>query len=212
MNLLGLVQLCESAPPGGYSYSLGIEQMARAGTLTSADQLVNLVKGVLHASIGPADGVASGIAFRAARQGNFDRLPAVCAAMSSDRVPMSMRLASLQMGQHLWGISRGWDWASGLHQQLDGLAAGADMHHAVAFGTLVSETTSSQLRAIATYLFNTARSIVLAAVRTIPLDETTGQRVLSSVQPAITELAAACVDKEPTDILALAAPRAEFPL
>ena len=86
------------------------------------------------------------------------------------------------------------------------------MHHAVAFGTLVSETTSSQLRAIATYLFNTARSIVLAAVRAIPLDETTGQRVLSSVQPTITELAAACVDKEPADILALATPRTEFPL
>ena len=122
VNVLGLVPTFARSwlPPGGYSYSFGIEQMARTGTLTSADQLIALVKGVLHARIGPADGVASGIAFRAARQGDFDRLPAICAAMSSNRVPVSMRLASLQMGQHLWGISRGWQWAAGMHQQLDG--------------------------------------------------------------------------------------------
>jgi urease accessory protein len=213
VNVLGLVQLCQSAPPGGYGYSFGIEQMARAGKITSADQLTHLLPGVLMASIGPADGVASGIAFRAARQGAFDMLPSVSNAMSSDRVPRSMQLASLQMGQHLWGVSRGWGWATGVHQQLDDLATHTDMHHAVAFGTLVSETTSSQLRAIATYLFNTARSIVLAAIHAIPLDEEVGQRVLSSVQPTITELAAACVDKDPRDIVALGGgAQSELPL
>jgi urease accessory protein len=206
MNVLGLVQLTQAAQPaGGYGYSFGIEQMAKAGRLTSPDQLTTLVKGVLLASIGPADGIASGIAFSAARSGDFDQLPEVCADMSSDSVPVSMRLASLQMGQRLWGLSRGWDWASGVHQQFDDLATRTDLHHAVAFGTLVSETTSSQIRAIATYLLNTARGIILAAVRAIPLDEVTGQRVLSSVQPTISDLAAACADKSPGDIVALGA-------
>jgi urease accessory protein len=201
---MGMVQLCETAPPaGGYSYSFGIEQMARSGRLSSPDQLAMLVKGVLLSSVGPADGVASGIAFRAARHGAFDRLPEVCSVMSSDRVPVSMRLASLQMGQRLWGISRGWDWATGVHQQLDPLAARTDLHHAVAFGALVSETTSSQVRAIATYLLNVARGLVMAAVHGIPLDEATGQRVLSSVQPTITELAEACADKDADAIVSL---------
>lgn len=204
MNVLGLVQLTQAAQPaGGYSYSFGIEQMARTGRLTSPDQLATLVKGVLLASIGPADGVASGIAFRAARAGAFDRLPPVCSVLSSNRVPVPMRLASLQMGQRLWGLSRTWDWASGVHQQFDELASHTDLHHAVAFGALVSETTTSQVRAIATYLLNTARSIILAAVHAIPLDEVVGQRVLSSVQPTITDLAAACADKSPDDIVAL---------
>jgi urease accessory protein len=204
MNVLGLVQLTQTAQPaGGYSYSFGIEELARAGRITSPDQLGALVRGVLLTSIGPADGVASGIAFRAARSGAYDRLPELCSIMSSDRVPVPMRLASLQMGQRLWGLSRGWDWATGVHQQFDEMATHTDLHHAVAFGTLVSETTSSQVRAIATYLLNTARSIILAAVRAIPLDEVIGQRVLSSVQPTITDLAAACADKSPDDIVAL---------
>ncbi len=104
------------------------------------------------------------------------------------------------MGRRLWGISRGWDWASGVHQQFDGVAEKIELHHAVAFGALVSETTSSQVRGIATYLFQIARNIVLAAVRAIPLDEITGQRLLSEMQPPIAQLAASCADRSTDDI------------
>jgi len=201
MNVLGLVQLCEVAQPvGGYSHSLGIERMAREGRLKSPEELLSFVRSVLQAGIGPADGVASGIAFRAARTGTLDSIPEVCAAMSSERVPMEMRLASVQMGQRLWAVSRTWGWAEPIHAQLDELAVRTDLHHAVAFGALVSETTSSQVRAIATYLFNTAKSIIMAAVSAIPLDETSGQHVLSDVQPTIAQLAAMYADKGMGDI------------
>jgi urease accessory protein len=201
VNVFGLVQLCEAAQPaGGYSHSFGVEQLVRSGSLRSARQLQKLVTGVLEDAIGPADGVASGIAFRAARGGAFERIPEVCAVMSSPRMPEEMRLASLQMGERLWVMSRGWNWAASVHDQLDELARRNDLHHAVAFGILVSETTSNQVRAIATYLYNTAKNIVLAAVHGIPLAESEGMRVLSDVQPRIAELAAACADKEPADI------------
>jgi urease accessory protein len=198
---MGLVQLCEAAQPvGGYSHSFGIERMVRGGQLRSADQLATVVTQVLEAAIGPADGVASGITFRAARGGEFERIPEVCAVMSSGRLPTEMQLASLQMGERLWVMSRGWNWTGGLHRQVDDLARRNDLHHAVAFGLLVSETTSSQVRAIATYLYNTARNIISAAVRAIPLAESEGMHVLSDVQPRIAELAARCVDKQPVDI------------
>jgi urease accessory protein len=202
MNVFGLVQLCDAAQPvGGYSHSFGIEQMARQGRLRSPDDLLSVVQSLLHAAIAPADGIASGIAFRAARKGNLADIPAVCAAMSSERLPVEMRLASLQMGNRLWSLSRTWPWAEPVHQQLDELATHTDLHHAVAFGALVSETTSSQIRAIATYLFNTAKGIIMAAVRAIPLDESLGQHILSNVQPTIAELAAAYADKGLDDIV-----------
>ena len=49
----------------------------------------------------------------------------------------------------LWGMSRTWEWASGIHQQVDPIANETDLHHAVAFGALVSEATNNQVRAIA---------------------------------------------------------------
>jgi urease accessory protein UreF len=204
MNVLGLVQLCESVGPmGGYREFLELERSARMGAIRSGDDLREFVGTALRAGIGPADGVASGIAFRAARNGSIEPLPAVCAALSSERVPAEKRWASVQMGHHLWAQSRAWGWTEGVHQQLDALALRNDLHHAVAFGALVSETTSSQIRAIATYLFNMAKTLVMAGVRLIPLDEAAGQQVLSSVQGEIATLAAGYVDKGPGDILVI---------
>ncbi len=204
MNLLGFVQLAEAIPPfGGYSYCFGIETMAQRHELSTAQQLQTLLKVVLHAAIGPADGVASGISFRGARAGDLSEIPDVCHVMSSDRLPLEMRLASLQMGRRLWEKSRQWEWAQCVHEQLDPLASKNDLHHAVAFGALISEATSSEVRAIAAYLFNIAKSMLTAAVQTIPLDEATGQRLLSEVQPTIAELATQCAAKHARDIVAL---------
>ncbi len=200
MNVMGLIQLCAYDQPGGYCQPAGVESLIQEGRVRSPEALENLVLSVLKSRIAPADGIASGIAFRAARGGMLDPLPEISAALSSGRLPADMREVSVQMGRHLWGVSRYWDWASAVHLQCDPVAEKIDLHHAVAFGALISETTSSQVRAIATYLFQTARSIVFAAVRAIPLDEIAGQRVLSDMQPAIAQLAAACADRTPHDI------------
>jgi len=206
MNVFGLVQLSQATQQfNTYSYSFGIETLARRHQLSTADQLLALLTGLLHAALGPADGVASGISFRAARTGNFAEVPDVCRAMSSDRLPVNMRLASMAMGNRLWEVSRQWDWAGPVHEQLDPVARDLDMHHAVAFGALVSETTSQQVRAIAAYLFNMASSIVAAAVRLVPLEESVGNHVLATMQPTIAQLAGQFADKHPGDIIALGA-------
>jgi urease accessory protein UreF len=197
LNVLGLVQLCQSTGPG--SYTFGIERLTR-GRPISPEELTELIKALLLHDVAPTDGVASGIAFRAARHGEYEQLPSICDALNTSHLPDPVRLESIQTGQRLWGISRSWDWATSVHDQLDPLAERTHLHHAVAFGALVSETTSSEARAIATYLFSTARGIVLTAIRAIPLDEAAGQRVLSEVQSAIAEMAGRFVERRPTDI------------
>ena len=191
MNVLGLVQLCQSAPPGSYS----LEQLAATPPHTAAE-LTELVRDFLQRSIAPTAGLASGMAFRAARQGDYERLPHVCETLDHSVLTDPLRDSSLQMGRRLWGLSRAWEWAAGVHEQLDDFAQRAPLHHAVAFGALVSETTNSETRAIATYLFSTARGIVLTAIRAIPLDEAAGQRVLSDIQDSIAHIAAQYVARD----------------
>ncbi len=91
MNVFGLMQLCETAGTvGGYGDYFDIEQRVRHGELRSPSELVGFVETALGAAIGPADGVASGIAFRAARHGVIGEIPEVCAALSSERVPLEI--------------------------------------------------------------------------------------------------------------------------
>jgi len=192
VNVLGLVQLCQSTGPGAYTF--GIERLTR-GKPTTPEELAELVKSVLVHDVAPTDGVATGVAFRAARFSEFERLPDVCQALNTTHLPDMMRLESIHTGRRLWGVSRAWEWASAVHDQLDAMADRTDLHHAVAFGTLVSEATASEARAIASYLFTTARGIVLTAVRAIPLTESAGQYVLSEIQGTIAEIAAKCVER-----------------
>jgi urease accessory protein len=202
MNVAGIVQLCQSSYPENYFAALGLATVvASPGRPRTAQDLAALVESALHNAIGPTDGIAAGIAFRATRVGDLAALPEVAHTLS--RLPGNTRHASLQMGHRLWGLSRHWPWALPVHQQVDPLTSPATLHHALAFGTLASETTSSQVRAIATCLFNIARNIILAACRAIPLPEAEGERVLSGIQPSITQLATRCADKGPADIVIL---------
>ncbi len=154
---------------------------------------------MLKGTLGPTEGIAAGIAFRAARSGSLEILPQVGLAL--DQMPAAARRASVQTGEYLWGLSRRWPWTVPIHQQVDPLTPRTDLHHAIAFGTLASETTSSQLRAIATCLFNTARNIIMAACHAIPLPESEGQRVLAGIQPAITTLATQYADRSAAEIV-----------
>jgi len=204
LNVLGLMQLVESAPnAGGYPDCFQISNLVRQGYLRNADQVLQLLNVALHQSIGPAEGVAAGAAFRVARHGVLDQLPKVSSVLSNHQLPEDIRKASLQMGAHLWELSRRWEWAQSLHYEVDPMASEGGIHNAIAFGVLVSEATAQQVRAIAMYLFRAARMIIKSAVQSIPLDESVGQHLLSSLSPMISELAQVYADRPIDQVMAL---------
>lgn len=205
MNVLGLMQLVDSAPAvGGYADCFQVHVLARRGLLHSEEQILQLLDASLKSSIGPSDGVAVGWAFKAARQGDLADLPELASRLSGPDVPADIRMASLEMGTHLWEVSRHWDWAQAMHGQVEDLAASTHLHHAMVFGTLVSETTAQEVRAIALCLFSAAKAIIRAAVAAIPLDETVVLKLLSRLQPEISKLAYQYAACRPESIHAIA--------
>lgn len=204
MNVLGLMQLVDSAPSiGGYADCFQVNGLARRGLLSSEERIVQLLNASLQSSIGPTDGVAVGWAFKAARHGDLGELPQLASHLSGPEVPADIRAASLEMGTHLWEISRRWDWAQAMHGQVDALAPRTNLHHAMAFGALVSETTAQEIRAIAMCLFSAAKAIIRAAVAAVPLDEAVVLKLLSQLQPEISDLACQCAACRPESIHAL---------
>jgi urease accessory protein UreF len=204
LNVLGLVQLIESVPTaGGYSDCFQIPSLVRGGYLRDSDQVLHLLNLALQESIGPAEGVVAGAAFRAARRCELGQLSRLSSALSNHQLPAEIRTASLQMGTHLWELSRRWEWAQSIHGQINPLADEGGIHNAIAFGILVSETTAQQVRAIAMCLFRAARTIISSAVQAIPLDEKDGNRLLSTLGPMISELARNYADRPLDRIMAL---------
>ena len=94
MNVLGLIQLCQSTQPGRYSF--GIEELAARERPTTPEHLAELVTSVLQTDVARADGIASGVAFRAARRCQYEALVPVCRALSNSHVPDPIRHESIQ--------------------------------------------------------------------------------------------------------------------
>ncbi|NNM86016.1 MAG: hypothetical protein HKL96_09720 [Phycisphaerales bacterium] len=204
MNVLGLVQLVDApSAGGGYPFCFGIERRAACGDLSRPSDVLNLVQRLLKLFIGPCDGIAAGCAFRAARSSEFQGLGELCQKLSAASPP-AMSLASLHMGRRLWELSRRWDWSHPVHDQLDPMAACVDLHHAVAFGSLVSETTANPVRAVAACLLQAARGIINTAVAAASFDDSIGRQLLWEVQPAISDIARQYAECSPHDIATLA--------
>ena len=205
MNVLGLIQLVDAPSAGdGYPFCFGIERRAACGALSRPTDVLNLAQRLLALFIGPCDGIAAGCAFRAARSSEFQSLGELCRTLSTASPP-AMRLASLHTGRRLWELSRRWDWTRAVHHQFDPMADAVDLHHAVAFGSLVSETTANPVRAVAACLLQAARGIINTAVAAAGFDDAIGRQLLCDVQPAITDIARQYADCSPRDIAALGA-------
>ncbi len=189
MNLSGLLQLVEpSAAESGYrTYFLHFAD-ERPSAMHSPDEFGAILFYILSDVIGPSEGVAAGIAFRAARSGDTAPFQELMQVLSREKLPADLCSTSLRTGTALWQQSRRWNWTAGIHEQFDPIST-PWVHHAPAFGALVSETTANEIRAIATYLFRTAKLLLCAAPSEIKPDDSTAQHILSQCQESITVLA-----------------------
>ncbi len=204
MNLAGMLQLvAPSTAESGYAtYFTRLE----SDWITSPHSL-DMVRGgmtaILKNVIGPSEGIAAGIAFRAARAGDIAPFRELMQLLSTKKLPTDLCAASLRTGTALWEQSRRWEWTSAVHAQLDPLTLPA-VHHAAAFGALVSETTANEIRAVATYLYRAAQLLIRDAATGLQLDDTNVQHLLCDCQEQITVLAQRFTGCTPADIATIA--------
>ena len=189
MNLTGLLQLVEpTCTDSDYATYFGLLEPHSHRPVHSLEELHNAMTALLADVIGPTEGVAAGIAFRAMRAGEIKPFQELIEVLSNGRLPTDMCATSLRAGTALWERSRRWQWATPMHEQLDSLTAPA-VHHAAAFGALASETTANELRAIATYLYRSTRLLISASSVGLQIDETTARHLLTDCQENITTMA-----------------------
>ncbi len=192
MNILPMVQLLDSTPEaGGYAECFQLEHLIAVGKLSQADQVENFIIRALKTAIGPLEGFATGAVFEASRRGNFSALPALARELCTSHAPESLQRASLNTGRQIWETSRRWTWAVSIHDQLDEVTELTGHFYAVVFGALISDATAQRARAVAACLLSTVRSLVFCAARYLPMDAIQSQRMVSDIQPTISQLALA---------------------
>ena len=199
---LWLLQLADSALPiGSYSHSWGLETAVQDASLTTAAQLVDRLRGLLHQAIAPQEGAACVLAHRYYRQDNSTAFIQLQLELTATRWSSEPLKASLDLGLRL---NR---WA----QTTWGLACPETnaIHHCAAFGWLCAAAGLSEKDTVRAYLLGAIGNLVSAAVRLVPLGHSQGQQVLAQLHEEIAIVIPQCIKVSGPEYLQAFAPLQE---
>jgi len=190
-SLLQLIWLASPAlPVGGFSYSEGLEALISReqeapesiANTASAEWISNWLCDQLQLTLARGDLAVMVQAIPAWRAGQLMRVSQLNDWLLQTRETSELRAQAEQMGRSLCSWLR--------HH--DGVDAAQLAHceqlpptYPVAFALAASQTEASVRDCLLTYAFGWAENMVQAAIKSVPLGQTTGQRILARVSQAI---------------------------
>lgn len=196
-SLLQLIWLASPAlPVGGFSYSEGLEAgVDRAGVATetiASDWLVDQ----LHLTLARGDLAVVAKAIPAWRRSDLQRLGELNAWVLHTRETSELRLQTEQMGQSLLLWLR--NQATAGQPQLDACTQ-MPPTYPVTFALAASATQASVRDCLLAFAFGWAENMVQAAVKSVPLGQNAGQRILARLAdeiPSAVDCAMRLMDSE----------------
>lgn len=183
-RLLAVQMLSPAFPTGAFAYSQGLEWAMAEGTVRDADSLGDWMRAVLQHGAGWSDAVLLSLALRPGADHAELSQMAEALCLSSERLTETREqgAAFARTAAALTGAD----------------AAPAPLP--VAIGRACAPLGLPPAEVIALFLHAAALNLTLAAVRFVPLGQSTGQRVLSDLAPLIARLAARAADATEDDL------------
>ena len=196
--LLHLLQLASpSLPVGAYSYSQGLETAIERGRVRCADSAARYLESQLADVLGPWDGAVFWRLLAACAGGTDAAFEQWNARYLASRESAELRAETVQMGFSLRRLL--------MELELAPHAAMRDTCLPAALAQAVHALGVPHEEALLAMLFSWAENQVLVCVKSIPLGQVAGQRLLLRMRPAI-EQAAAQARALPDDELSSWAP------
>lgn len=196
-SLIQLIWLASPAlPVGGFSYSEGLEvAVERAGVVTE-DAAKNWLTDQLNLTLARGDLPVIAQAIPAFRRCDLVRVRQLNDWVLHTRETSELRLQAEQMGRSLLDWLRNHDGANTEH-----INAYAQMQptYPVAFALAVSQTVADVRDCLLAYAFGWAENMMQAALKSVPLGQSSGQRILAALSreiPTAVEAAMRLLDSE----------------
>ena len=184
---LQLMQLASPAlPVGGFSYSEGLEAAVESGQVTNEAQARDWLLDQLPLAFGRADLPACASAMQAWRDGDSARIQALNDWVLTTRETREFRLQTEQMGRSLLAWLNNKQPTATSPAELAALAALQPAPSwPIAFALAAVQTGAPPREALLAHAFGWAENMVGAAIKSVPLGQSAGQRMLEALSAAI---------------------------
>jgi urease accessory protein len=209
MNLRLLQLASPSLPVGAYSYSQGLEAAVESGLIRDSASARAWIGDVLSLSLASFEAPIVLRAMAAWAAGDADGAARWNGEFVAARETAELRAETLQMGYSLRNLLRD------LGEDIAALEAIAELSYPVAYASAAVAWKLEPREALEAYLFAWIENQMLAALKSVPLGQTDGQRMLLALAdavPAAIEHASRLQDEDLTNFapgLALASSRHE---
>lgn len=178
-SLLQLIWLASPAlPVGGFSYSEGLEAAVEHGLVDSEASAALWLVDQLHTTLSRGELAVVAEAARAWRAHDQDRIQQLNDWMLQTRETSEMRQQTEQMGRSLVEWLKSIDPATAVR-------ATQPLTYPVAFALAVASGQASDRDALLTFAFGWAENMMQAAIKSVPLGQASGQRILQQLAAEI---------------------------
>lgn len=182
-SLIQLIWLASPAlPVGGFSYSEGLESAVESAGVTSEDAAAGWISDQLHLTLARGDLAVMAQAIPAWRAGDLERIKQLNDWVLQTRETSELRAQTEQMGRSLIEWLRNHDGANAAHIQA---CAALPPTYPVAFALAASQTAADARDCLLAYAFGWAENMMQAALKSVPLGQSAGQRILARLSREI---------------------------
>ncbi|MBC7435082.1 MAG: urease accessory protein UreF [Bdellovibrionales bacterium] len=195
-SLIQLIWLASPAlPVGGFSYSEALEAAVDRAGVTTETAAADWLADQLHIALARSDLAVAAQAIQAWRNADLARIETLNTWVLQTRETSELRLQTTQMGRSLALWMRNHD----LLQDQVSWFADKDPTYPVAFALAASQTQAPVRDCLIAFAFGWAENMMQAALKAVPLGQSSGQRILARLAadiPAAVDQAMALNDDD----------------
>lgn len=193
-QLTTLFQLASPAlPVGGFSYSQGLEAAVAESLVSNESDAQAWISGILTGPFASAEGALWVVLHRAWQSGDLEQVKHWNHWFWASRETHEFRMETEQMGWSLVKLAQQLCW--GDPAELDVLASIRPVTYPCAHAYACSKQGVDEVSGLTAYVFSWLENQVMAAMKSIPLGQVSGQKILQQAAALIPSVIATCLDR-----------------
>ncbi len=177
-------------PIGGYSHSYGLETYIQKGIVHDEDSAEEFIHRRLEYNFLYNEFLAARLGWEYAVSGDLTAISRLEEIMEAGKIPRETREASRKLGSRFIKTLSALEIPreNRVFEEYREARKGKSVHHAVAYGVFCGAAGITREEALEHFLYAQTSAMVTNCVKTIPLSQSSGQKLLSGCYPLLQKL------------------------